>query len=73
MIRFRVRLDTMQDVNEFVNVSTSISSRVTLSDNDCHSVNGKSLLGCLYSMEFDKLYVTCDAEESSKFDKFKIQ
>ena len=72
MVKFPVRIDTMQEINDFVAIATTVQTKVTISDDEQHAVNGKSLLGCIYSMEFAHLFVTCEECEASKFDKFRL-
>lgn len=71
MKRVKVRLDKQSDVAEFVNIASSIEEPVYLVDNTFNKVNGKSLMGCLYSLEFEELFVESEYESlSDKFRKF---
>lgn len=73
MHRVKVRLDTYKDVAEFVNIADTVEEDVYLVDNTYNRVNGKSLMGCLYSLEFEDLYVESECIElSSKFRKFLV-
>lgn len=73
MQRVKVRLDTQKDVAEFVNIANTINEDVYLVDNTYNRVNGKSLMGCLYSLEFKDLYVESECLElSKKFRKFIV-
>lgn len=73
MQRVKVRLDTQKDVAEFVNIADTIEEDVYLVDNTYNRVNGKSLMGCLYSLEFKDLYVESEyLELSNKFRKFLV-
>lgn len=73
MQRVKVRLDTQKDVAEFVNIADTINEDVYLMDNTYNRVNGKSLMGCLYSLEFKYLYVESECFElSNKFRKFLV-
>jgi hypothetical protein len=66
--RMRIRLDTQTDVANFVNIANQIKGNVFLVDNTFNKVNGKSLMGCLYSLEFNDLYVVL--EDETKYNKF---
>ncbi len=66
--RMRIRLDTQTDVANFVNIANQIRGNVFLVDNTFNKVNGKSLMGCLYSLEFNDLYVVL--EDETKYNKF---
>lgn len=71
--RAKIRLDTQTDVAEFVNIANTINEPVYLVDNKECKVNGKSLMGCLYSLEFNELYVESDYQNlSNKFNKFLV-
>ena len=68
MHKVRIHLDTQQDVEKFVSIARNIEEEVALEDNANHRVNAKSILGCLYSIEFEETYVT--SENESTADKF---
>lgn len=73
MQRVKVRLDTQKDVAEFVKIADTIEEDVYLVDNTYNRVNGKSLMGCLYSLEFSELYVESNYEGlSNKFKNFLL-
>lgn len=55
----------------FVSIANTIDCEVNLEDDAGHKVNAKSLMGCLYSMEFNELYVTSEYPNlSGKFVRF---
>lgn len=55
----KIRLDTMGDVQKFVEVTSTVGEKVTLEDGDGHRVSASSLLGVLYSMEWTHIYCYC--------------
>lgn len=59
-MRYRIRLDTMQDVNRFIGIAGKVKGKVVLTDGDDFSVNGKSLLGAMYTFEWERIY--CESE-----------
>lgn len=61
----KIRLDTYNDIKNFVNIASSFDGKVTVCDGDNHRVNAKSLMGMLYALEFDELHV--EAEEDIYF------
>ena len=61
-MRYRIRLDTMAEVNRFVGLASKVNGKITLTDGDNFSVNGKSLLGAMYTFEWDKIYCESDSE-----------
>ena len=71
MQKVKIILDKQSDVVQFVSIANTIEQDVSLQDNEGHCVNAKSLMGCLYSLEFNELYVTSEYENlSSKFVRF---
>ena len=62
-MRIKIRLDTMSDVNSFVNDMTKSGAKVYLTDkNRDFIVSAKSLLGAVYSMEWDEIW--CESAEN---------
>ena len=59
-MRYRIRLDTMADVNRFVGIATKEKGKIVLTDGDNYTVNGKSLLGAMYTIEWDQIF--CESE-----------
>lgn len=74
MNKIEVRLDTQSDVAEFVNIASSIDEEVILVDDTYNRVSAKSIMGCLYSLEFNRIWVESKCENLvSKFRKFLIE
>ena len=65
MTRTKIRLDTMSDVNGFVEEMSKVRERVWLEDDEGNRVNAKSLLGAIYSMSFTRIYCYCEQDISS--------
>ena len=59
-MKYRIRLDTMSDVNKFVKIATAYPGKIMLTDGENFKVSGKSLLGAMYTMEWDAVY--CESE-----------
>ena len=68
----QIRLDTMSDVNEFVQIACKVSGEVHLTDSRNFKVNGKSLLGVMYSLEFNEIWVESDEDFYSQIEKFIV-
>ena len=63
MFRNEIRLDTITEINELVNIASSIEGRVTIEDGNGHCVNAKSLLGVMYaSGEFERKYIVSERD-----------
>ena len=56
----KIELVGLSDVNKFVAITSKIPGAVKLTDGVGYTVNAKSVLGCLASMEWDELY--CESE-----------
>ena len=69
----QIRLETMCDVNEFVHIASSIAGVVHLTDKTGFRVNGKSLLGVMYSLEFEEIWVESDEDFYSRIAKFVVE
>ena len=62
MTRTRIRLDTMSDIQKFVEVMSRINDRVWLEDGEGCRVSAKSLLGAIYSLEWNEIYCYCNSD-----------
>jgi len=71
MYQTPIRIDTLKDAQAFVNLAAKLDQDVTLTDGT-HNVNGKSLLGCLYSMEFDEIFLQTESPVGAVFEQFSI-
>ena len=60
-MRIKIRLDTMSEINAFVGDMTKCGATVYLTDKDRNFiVNAKSMLGAVYSMEWDEVWCECE-------------
>lgn len=71
-MRVKIRLDTMSDIQSFVATTTAIPEKVSLEDNNGNRVCAKSLLGAIYTMEWDEIYCYCDRDISGHLAKWII-
>ena len=65
-MRSEIRLDTMTDIQKFVNTVSAIDENVTLEDGAGHCVNAKSLLALIYTTEWTRVYCYCEKDISGK-------
>jgi chaperone required for assembly of F1-ATPase len=70
--RHKIRLDTLSDVNEFVKIASQLEGRIILTDGNHFTVNARSTLGALYSLEWDNLYVESEFCIYTAIEKFVI-
>lgn len=74
-MRLKINLDTMSRIKEFVHIAENTRSDVLLTnDNHQFVVNGKSLMGILYCLEWGNgIWLECDDEDTySKFKDFIV-
>lgn len=62
-MRVRLRLDTLTDVNKFVNIIAALKQPITITDGNGLRVNAKSVIGVLHALEFDNL--VCETEDDN--------
>jgi len=55
-----------------VKVASSVPGQVTITDKQGLRVNGKSVLGMLYAMEFEELWCESDVEIYHLIEKFLV-
>ena len=72
-MKYRIRLETMSDINKFVGIATQHSGKIMLSDGDSFAVSGKSLLGAMYTMEWERVYCESDTEIFYKIRDFIVE
>ena len=65
MTRTRIRLDTLPEITRFVDAMSKIKEDVYLEDGSGIRVSAKSLLGCVYSCEWTRIYVFCEKDISA--------
>lgn len=58
-MRQKVRFETTKDVQKFIEAVSRTACNVELEDNNGHCVSALSILGALYSLEWDEIYCCC--------------
>lgn len=72
MFKSRIQLDTMKEVNDFVTRVSCVKSPVYLVDGAGLKVSAKSILGAVYTLEWDKLYVESDVDLGSLISDYRV-
>lgn len=62
MTRTQIRLDTLSEVNKFVEAMGKLPDQVWLEDGGGIKVSAKSMLACLYSLEWTRIFVFCERD-----------
>ena len=70
-MRVKVELETMNDVTQFVAIATQVAEPVYLVGQDFR-VSAKSLLGAIYTMEWDDVWCECEKDIYTKIEKFVV-
>ena len=71
-MRAKIRLDTMKDINQFVSICTKVAVPVYITDGAGLKVSAKSVLGVMYSMEFDDIWCESHEDIYNEIEKFVI-
>lgn len=69
-MRVRIYLETLQDAYEIARIAGQCNGHVIIRDGKGMAVNAKSVLGAIYSMEFDELWLESDENIFSKISRF---
>lgn len=59
-MKVKIRLDTGADARRFSNLASTLEGRITVTDNNGLRVDAKSILGMMYTLEFEELW--CESE-----------
>lgn len=70
MYQYKINLETMSDIKEFVKAVTPCKESVKVTDNNEYTVNGKSVLGVIGSIEWDSVYCVSDEDIYSLIQKW---
>ena len=71
-MRAKIRLDTMKDITQFVAICSKVAEPVHITDGVGLKVSAKSVLGVMYSMEFDNIWCECEHDIYSHIEKFVV-
>ena len=68
----KVKLDTIKDIKDFVEIVSNFTHKISLTDEDGMKVNAKSLIGVMYTTEWDNVYCESEIDISDSIGKFII-
>lgn len=66
----RVKLDTVKDIREFTEIVSNFTQKISLTDGEEMRVNAKSLIGAMYTTEWDNVYCESKEDISRSISKF---
>lgn len=71
VMRAPLSLDTMKDIREFVKIVQDYDKyKIYVTDGKNLRVNAKSVIGVLYSLEFDNLWIESEIDIYSRISDF---
>lgn len=70
--RYKIRLDTYTDVTTFISIVSNYDAKITLTDGKGYTVNAKSILAVLYTMEWNDLYIESSVDIYNSIKTFVI-
>ena len=71
-MKAKIRLDTLREVNQFVNICSQTSQPVYITDGAGLRVSAKSLLGVMYALEFNEIWCECEHDIWTDIQSFII-
>lgn len=71
MKRYKIGLETMTDVQNFIELARNFSKdSLRVADNEGHEVSAQSMLGMLYSLEWNDMFLYSKDEDETVYDTF---
>ena len=73
MFRWKIRLDTMKDTNDFLFITNQIEEEVYICSGQHLCTSAKSALGChMARIEWNNLICECESDIYTKIQRFTI-
>ena len=73
LMKYKIELVTLQDINDFVKIATAHDFRITLTDGKEFCVSAKSFMGAMATVEWDELYCESEKEIYGEIAKFIVE
>lgn len=74
MTRVKIRLDTLKDINRFAQIARTVQDELVVTNNTgSYKVNAKSILGLMYAIEWNDIYMVASSINYMKFRDFIIE
>ena len=70
MYRYKIELVTQSDIRNFVDIASKHAGVVRLLDSTGFCVSGKSLLGAMYTIEWNDLWCESDEDMYPEIERF---
>ena len=62
MSRYKIYLETAKDAAKLANIAEGLDMELTLTDGAGMRVNAKSVIGAIYTLEFDEIWLESPEE-----------
>ena len=69
-MRARINIDTMSDIQKFVEICSLLNYKINLIDGHQYCVSAKSLMGAIATADWSEVYVECDHDIRSHIWQF---
>lgn len=72
--RMKIRIDTESDVTKIVSIATKLSDeiKVEIVDGEGMRVNARSIIGMLYAMTFNEIWLESNCDVYHYFSDFSV-
>lgn len=72
MGRLRIRLDTHTDAARLAKIASNLEGKIVITDGNGLRVNAKSVMGMLYAMEFEELWLESEYDIYRNVEDFVV-
>lgn len=62
MSRYKINLETAKDAAKLANIAEALDINLTLTDGEGMRVSAKSVIGAIYTLEFNEIWLESDEE-----------
>ena len=69
-MKIKIRLDTIKDAQRLADIAQDLSDEITITDNSGLRVSAKSVLGVIYALEFNELWLESSDDHYFAFMDF---
>ena len=69
MSKYKIRMETAREAAKLANIAESFKQPIYLTDGQGMRVNAKSLMGAIYTLEFDEIWL--ESPQDLSYNAFK--
>lgn len=67
---YKIELNTLNDIRKFIEKANTVDEKLTLTNGDNFSVSAQSLMGAIYALEWNELYLVSHKDVYLLFQDF---